>query len=53
MKNSEGADIERQLIRKLMTGYDPAVRPVENSTDVLVVTFGSALSHIMDVVSIN
>lgn len=46
-------DEEYRLIRHLMDRYDASVRPVENSSLPLVVTFGVSLHHIIDVVSIN
>lgn len=45
--------MERKLIKHLLKDYDPAVRPVANASEVLTVTFGAALYHIMDVVSLS
>ncbi|KAJ8736272.1 hypothetical protein PYW08_006928 [Mythimna loreyi] len=42
-------DEEYRLIRHLMTRYDASVRPVENSSQPLLVTFGVSLHHIIDV----
>nr|XP_032528638.1 neuronal acetylcholine receptor subunit beta-3-like [Danaus plexippus plexippus] len=42
-------DEEYQLIRHLMGKYDASVRPVENSSHPLLVTFGVSLHHIIDV----
>ncbi|XP_045527906.1 neuronal acetylcholine receptor subunit alpha-10-like [Pieris brassicae] len=42
-------DEEYQLVRHLMDKYDPSVRPVENSSHPLLVTFGVSLHHIIDV----
>ncbi|CAH0727437.1 unnamed protein product, partial [Brenthis ino] len=42
-------DEEYQLIRHLMDKYDASVRPVENSSHPLLVTFGVSLHHIIDV----
>jgi len=36
----------------LLRGYDPRIRPSVNSSEPLNVTFGLALSQIIDVVSI-
>ncbi|RZC32373.1 Neur chan LBD domain containing protein, partial [Asbolus verrucosus] len=40
---------EARLMRHLMTNYDAAVRPVENSSLPLTVIFGISLHHIIDV----
>ncbi|CAH2236342.1 jg10723 [Pararge aegeria aegeria] len=42
-------DEEYNLIRHLMQRYDASVRPVENSSHPLLVTFGVSLHHIIDV----
>ncbi|XP_047528433.1 neuronal acetylcholine receptor subunit alpha-10-like [Vanessa atalanta] len=42
-------DEEYNLIRHLMDKYDASVRPVENSSHPLLVTFGVSLHHIIDV----
>ncbi|KAG7310537.1 hypothetical protein JYU34_003322 [Plutella xylostella] len=42
-------DEEYRLIRHLMQKYDASVRPVENSSTPLLVTFGVSLHHIIDV----
>ncbi|KAL0901375.1 hypothetical protein ABMA27_006651, partial [Loxostege sticticalis] len=42
-------DDEYRLIRHLMQRYDASVRPVENSSHPLLVTFGVSLHHIIDV----
>ncbi|XP_049878518.1 neuronal acetylcholine receptor subunit alpha-10-like [Pectinophora gossypiella] len=42
-------DEEYKLIRHLMQKYDASVRPVENSSIPLLVTFGVSLHHIIDV----
>ncbi|XP_053618299.1 neuronal acetylcholine receptor subunit alpha-10-like [Plodia interpunctella] len=42
-------DEEYRLIRHLMQKYDASVRPVENSSHPLLVTFGVSLHHIIDV----
>ena len=46
-----GDDNEVRLMRHLMTSYDPAVRPAENSSMPLTIIFGVSLHHIIDVVS--
>jgi len=48
-----GDDYEYQLIEDLLRGYDLRIRPSINSSEALNVTFGLALSQIIDVVSIN
>ncbi|KAF5308844.1 hypothetical protein FQR65_LT00544 [Abscondita terminalis] len=45
----QGDENESRLMRHLMTNYDPAVRPVENSSLPLSVIFGVSLHHIIDV----
>ncbi|XP_014234656.1 neuronal acetylcholine receptor subunit alpha-7-like isoform X2 [Trichogramma pretiosum] len=40
---------EYRLTRHLLEGYDAAVRPAKNSSEPLVVAFGLALHHIIDV----
>ncbi|XP_017770382.1 PREDICTED: neuronal acetylcholine receptor subunit alpha-10-like [Nicrophorus vespilloides] len=44
-----GDENEARLMRHLMAGYDPAVRPAENSSLPLTVIFGVSLHHIIDV----
>jgi len=46
-----GDDYEYQLIKDLLRGYDPRIRPSVNSSEPLNVTFGVALAQIIDVVS--
>jgi len=47
-----GADEnEYRLTRHLLSSYDASVRPVENSSLPLKITFGISLHHIIDVVS--
>ena len=41
---------EQRLLRYLLRGYDPAVRPVRNSSSVVVVEFGLNLIQIVDMV---
>ncbi|XP_050666745.1 neuronal acetylcholine receptor subunit alpha-10-like [Leptidea sinapis] len=50
LKGAFSCDEEYQLIRHLMGKYDASVRPVENSSQPLVVTFGVSLHHVIDVV---
>ncbi|GBP68856.1 hypothetical protein EVAR_46173_1 [Eumeta japonica] len=45
-----GCDEEYRLVRHLMQKYDASVRPVENSSHPLLVTFGVSLHHIIDVI---
>lgn len=47
---SEGENYEKILVRKLLEDYDTAVRPSRNITVPLNVTFGLALTQIIDVV---
>ncbi|CAH2050600.1 unnamed protein product, partial [Iphiclides podalirius] len=49
LKGIRGCDEEYNLIRHLMQKYDASVRPVENSSQPLMVTFGVSLHHIIDV----
>lgn len=44
-------EMEYRLTRYLMDRYDASVRPVENASMPLQVTFGVSLHHIIDVVS--
>jgi len=44
-------DHEYKLIRDLLRNYDPRLRPLKNASHALNVTFGVALSQIIDVVS--
>jgi len=46
-----GDDQEYRLIRDLLRNYDPRLRPLTNASHALNVTFGVALSQIIDVVS--
>jgi len=46
-----GDDHEYRLIRDLLRNYDPRLRPLMNASHALNVTFGVALSQIIDVVS--
>ncbi|XP_045770637.1 neuronal acetylcholine receptor subunit alpha-10-like isoform X2 [Maniola jurtina] len=48
-KGASCCDEEYNLIRHLMQRYDASVRPVENSSHPLLVTFGVSLHHIIDV----
>jgi len=48
-----GDEYEYQLLDDLLRGYDPRIRPSINSSQPLNVTFGLALSQIIDVVCIN
>ena len=41
---------EAQLYEDLMYDYNRLPRPVQNSTDVLVVSFGTTLIRIIDIV---
>lgn len=43
---------EYRLMKHLLDGYDAGARPAKNSSQPLVVIFGLALHHIIDVVSI-
>lgn len=47
-----GENYERVLVQKLLADYDTAVRPSKNISIPLNVTFGLALTQIIDVVSI-
>jgi len=47
-----GDDHEYKLIRDLLRNYDPRLRPLLNASHPLNVTFGVALSQIIDVVSV-
>jgi len=49
---ANGDEYEYQLMEDLLRGYDPRIRPSVNSSEPLNVTFGLALSQIIDVVSI-
>jgi hypothetical protein len=42
---------EYRLVRDLMTSYDKRIRPSQNHSKPLNVTFGVALAQIIDVVS--
>ena len=46
-----GDEHEYRLIRDLLRNYDPRLRPLHNASHALNVTFGVALSQIIDVVS--
>jgi len=52
MQVCNGDDHEYRLIRDLLRNYDPRLRPLKNASHALNVTFGLALSQIIDVVSI-
>lgn len=41
---------QRRLYSDLMNGYNPLVRPVQNDSQSLIVSFGLTLMQIMDVV---
>lgn len=41
---------EQRLLDKLLTGYNPASRPVYNASDSVVVKFGLTLTQISDMV---
>jgi len=45
-----GDEHEYTLIRDLLRNYDPRLRPLDNASHALNVTFGVALSQIIDVV---
>jgi len=45
-----GDEHEYTLIRDLLRNYDPRLRPLSNASHALNVTFGVALSQIIDVV---
>ena len=47
----QGDEHEYKLIRDLLRNYDPRLRPLANASHPLNVTFGVALSQIIDVVS--
>ncbi|XP_072941203.1 neuronal acetylcholine receptor subunit alpha-10-like [Epargyreus clarus] len=49
LKGIAGCDEEYSLVKHLMAKYDASVRPVENSSHPLLVTFGVSLHHIIDV----
>ncbi|NP_001166811.1 nicotinic acetylcholine receptor subunit alpha 5 isoform A precursor [Bombyx mori] len=49
IRDSLCCDEEYRLVRHLMQKYDASVRPVENSSHPLLVTFGVSLHHIIDV----
>uniref|UniRef100_A0A6P7FFT7 Neuronal acetylcholine receptor subunit alpha-7-like n=1 Tax=Diabrotica virgifera virgifera TaxID=50390 RepID=A0A6P7FFT7_DIAVI len=49
IKPCEGDENEARLMRYLMTDYDAAVRPAQNSSLPLSVIFGISLHHIIDV----
>lgn len=42
---------EQRLLKKLKKNYDPAVRPVYNASDPVVIGLGITLTQILDVVS--
>ncbi len=44
---------EQRLIYYLMTGYEPAVRPVKNASTTVTVLYGLTLTNILDLVRIN
>ena len=43
-------DDEHHLLNYLFTNYNPRLRPVENKSHVVTVTFGISLHQIIDVV---
>ena len=47
---TEADDNEHRLVRDLMRTYDKRIRPSKNASHALNVTFGLALSQIIDVV---
>ena len=47
----DGDEFEYALVRDLMRDYDPRIRPSQNASEALNVTFGLALAQIIDVVS--
>ncbi|KAL4712714.1 hypothetical protein ACJJTC_008011, partial [Scirpophaga incertulas] len=49
IREADSCDEEYRLVRHLMQKYDASVRPVENSSHPLLVTFGVSLHHIIDV----
>lgn len=42
---------EQKLFDKLLTGYNPASRPVYNASDIVTVKFGITLTQVSDMVS--
>jgi hypothetical protein len=46
-----GINYERKLVRKILDDYDTSVMPSRNASEPLNVTFGLALTQIIDVVS--
>ncbi|XP_071451529.1 neuronal acetylcholine receptor subunit alpha-10-like isoform X1 [Hetaerina americana] len=49
MAPSSADEQEYRLTRYLMSNYDASVRPAENSSEALKITFGISLHHIIDV----
>ena len=47
---TRGDDHERRLLQYLLSGYDRSVRPSQDAAKPLNVTFGMALTQIIDVV---
>ena len=43
---------EQRLLEHLLTGYNPASRPVYNASDVVTVKFGITPAQVSDMVSI-
>ena len=48
---TEPKSVEQKLLNKLMENYDARVRPVENASDVVNVSFSLVLQQIVDLVS--
>ncbi|CAL8102703.1 unnamed protein product [Orchesella dallaii] len=46
---NEGVNFEKILVRKLLNDYDTSVRPSKNASAALNITFGLALTQIIDV----
>lgn len=42
---------EQRLFEKLLTGYNPASRPVYNASKIVTVKFGITLTQVSDMVS--
>ena len=42
---------EQRLLDKLLTGYNPASRPVYNASEIVTVKFGITLTQVSDMVS--
>ncbi|OXA52216.1 hypothetical protein Fcan01_12928 [Folsomia candida] len=50
-RNNPDINYEKVLVQTLLKDYDISVRPTKKSTIALNLTFGSALTQIIDVVS--